>query len=181
MEQFWSLIIITVTAITAHLACFKFLLETQLHKHSYTNTAFNSYKIFLEVEVLGQKACIFLKDSDTYKLFSRNNYLFNTYLYLFMAVLGLRCQLHQQGLLSLWGAGVSLSWRLLLQSTGSRHMASVAAAPALLRAGSVVVAPRLSCSSACGIFLAQGSNRCPPHQQADSYPLYQQEVRYSSH
>ena len=32
----------------------------------------------------------------------------------------------------------------------------------------------LSCSVACGIFLDQGSNPCPLHWQADSYPLHHQ-------
>ena len=58
--------------------------------------------------------------------------------------------------------GLSLSWPLLLQSTGSR------------RAGSVVVAHRPSCSAACGIFPDQGLNPCPLHQQADSQPLCHQ-------
>ena len=56
-------------------------------------------------------------------------------------------------------AGLSLSWPLLLRSTGSR------------RAGSVVVAHGPSCSAACGIFPEQGSNPCPLHWQADSQPL----------
>ena len=59
-------------------------------------------------------------------------------------------------------AGLSLSWPLLLQSTGSR------------RAGSVVVAHGPSCSAACGIFPDQGSNPCPLHWQADSQPLHYQ-------
>ena len=59
-------------------------------------------------------------------------------------------------------AGLSLSWPLLLQSTGSR------------RAGSVVVAHGPSCSAACGIFPDQGLNPCPLHQQADSQPLRHQ-------
>ena len=59
-------------------------------------------------------------------------------------------------------AGLSLSWPLLLRSTGSR------------RAGSVVVAHRPSCSAACGIFPDQGSNPCPLHWQADSQPLHHQ-------
>ena len=59
-------------------------------------------------------------------------------------------------------AGLSLSWPLLLRSTGSR------------RAGSVVVAHGLSCSAACGIFPDQGSNPCPLHWQADSQPLRHQ-------
>ena len=59
-------------------------------------------------------------------------------------------------------AGLSLSRPLLLRSTGSR------------RADSVVVAHRLSCSAACGIFPDQGSNPCPLHWQADSQPLHHQ-------
>ena len=39
---------------------------------------------------------------------------------------------------------------------------------------SVVVALKLCCSSVCGIFLDQGSNTCPLHWQADSYPLSHQ-------
>ena len=42
------------------------------------------------------------------------------------------------------------------------------------RMGSVVAAQRLSHSVAHGIFLDQGSNSCPLHWQADSYPLYHQ-------
>ena len=59
-------------------------------------------------------------------------------------------------------AGLSLSWPLLLRSTGSR------------RTGSVVVAHGPSCSAACGIFPDQGSNPCPLHWQADSQPLRHQ-------
>ena len=40
---------------------------------------------------------------------------------------------------------------------------------------SVVVALGLRCSAACGIFPDQGSNPCPLHRQADSYPLRHQE------
>ena len=59
-------------------------------------------------------------------------------------------------------AGLSLSWPLLLRSTGSR------------RAGSVVVAHGPSCSTARGILPDQGSNPCPLHWQADSQPLRHQ-------
>ena len=58
--------------------------------------------------------------------------------------------------------GLSLSWPLLLRSTGSKH------------AGSVVVAHGPSCSAACGIFPDQGSDPCPLHRQADSQPLRHQ-------
>ena len=63
---------------------------------------------------------------------------------------------------SLRCAGPSLSWPLLLQSTGSRC------------AGSVVVAHGPSRSTACGIFPDQGSNPCPLHRQTDSQPLHHQ-------
>ena len=63
---------------------------------------------------------------------------------------------------SSWCEGLSLSWPLLLRSTGSRC------------AGSVVVAHGLSCSAACGIFPDQGTNPCPLHWQADSQPLRHQ-------
>ena len=59
-------------------------------------------------------------------------------------------------------------WLLLLQSAGSRARASVVAACELINCGSqalkhslVVVAHRLSCSGACGIFPDQGSNPSP--------------------
>ena len=38
--------------------------------------------------------------------------------------------------------------------------------------GSVVVAYRVSCFSACGIFLDKRANRCSLHWQGYSYPLY---------
>ena len=60
-------------------------------------------------------------------------------------------------------AGLSLSWPLLLWSTGSR------------RAGSVIVAHGPSRSLACGILPDKGSNPCPLHWQADSQPLHHQE------
>ena len=47
--------------------------------------------------------------------------------------------------------------------------ASVVVAHGLQSTGSVVVAHRLSCSTACGIFLDQGSNPCLLHGQMDSY------------
>ena len=71
-------------------------------------------------------------------------------------------------------------WLLLLQSAGSRARASVVAAHELTNCGSralkhslVVVAHRLSCSVAYGIFPDQGSNPCLLCWQADSLPLSQ--------
>ena len=67
-------------------------------------------------------------------------------LLLFLVVLGLRCC--ERRLLSSCGAQVSHCDGFSLQSTGSRGVYSV-------------VAPhRLSCPTACGIFLDQGLNPC---------------------
>ena len=89
-----------------------------------------------------------------YKIFFFNNYLF---IYLFLAVLGLRFVRGLSPVAESGGhsssrcAGLSLLRPLLLRSTGSR------------RAGSVAVAHGPSCSAACGIFPDQGSNPCPLH------------------
>ena len=40
--------------------------------------------------------------------------------------------------------------------------------------GSAVVAHRVSCFLACGIFLDKRANRCSLHWQGYSYPLYHQ-------
>ena len=66
-----------------------------------------------------------------------------------------------------------------LESTGSRALrlqkfwceGSVFATYRLHSLGSVVVAHRLSCPWACGIFLEQGSNQCPLRCTADSQLL----------
>ena len=93
------------------------------------------------------------------------NYLF---IYLFLAVLGLHFCARAFSSCGERGATLHRSARashcrgLSLRSTGSR------------RAGSVVVAHRPSCSTACGILPDQGSNLCPLHRQADSQPLRHQ-------
>ena len=91
-------------------------------------------------------------------------YLF-IYLWLcwvFVSVRGLSLVVASGGHSASRCAGLSLSWPLLLRSTGSRC------------AGSVIVAHRPSCSVACGILPDQGSNPCPLHWQADSQPLRHQ-------
>ena len=81
---------------------------------------------------------------------------------IFIALCGLSLVVGNRGYSSLQCVGFSLLWLLLWQSTGSRHT------------GSVVVVHGLSCSATCGIFPDQGSNPCPLHWQADSYPLCHQ-------
>ena len=88
-----------------------------------------------------------------------------------------------RGYSSLWCAGFSLRWLLLLRITGSRraafsscgtrdqqlwHTGSVVVARGLQSAGSVVAVHGLRCFEACGIFPDQGSNPCPLHRQEDS-------------
>ena len=98
-------------------------------------------------------------------LFIYLNYYLFIYFWLcwvFVSVWGLSPVAASGGHSSSRSAGLSLSWPLLLRSTGSR------------RTGSVVVAHGPSCSVACGIFPDQGSNPCPLHRQADSQPLCHQ-------
>ena len=86
-------------------------------------------------------------------------------LWVFVAAYGLSLAVASVGYYSsLWCAGFSLRWLLLLWSTGSRHVGfSSCGAWA-----SIVAAHGLSCSVACGIFLDQVSNLCPLHWQVDS-------------
>ena len=67
--------------------------------------------------------------------------------------------------------GFSVQWLLLLWNTSSRHLGFSSCSSWALGHRLVVVAHRLSCSEACGIFLDQRSNPCLLHWQADSLPL----------
>ena len=82
--------------------------------------------------------------------------------WVFVSVRGLSLVAASGGHSSSRCAGLSLSWPLLLRSTGSRHT------------GSVVVAHGPSRSTTCGILPDQGSSPCPLHRQADSQPLRHQ-------
>ena len=71
------------------------------------------------------------------------------------------------------GATLVVVHRLLLA------VASLVAEHRLWPMGSVVVAYKLSCAEACGIFLDQGSsNLCPLHYKVDSRPLDHQGSRH---
>ena len=87
-------------------------------------------------------------------------FFFNLFLavLVFAAARGLSLAAASGGYSSLRCAGFSLRWLLLLRSTGSRHVGSVAVAHGLWSAASVVEAHGLSCSVACGILPDQGSN-----------------------
>ena len=50
----------------------------------------------------------------------------------------------------------------------------------LIAVTSLVAAHGPRCFAAYGIFLDQGSNQCPLHWQADSYPLYSQGIPCSA-
>ena len=75
---------------------------------------------------------------------------------------GLFSSCDERGLLCSCSAWASLVAEHGFQGT----LASVVEAPGLQSTGSVVVVHRLSCSSACGIFLDQGSNLCLLHWQS---------------
>ena len=83
--------------------------------------------------------------------FKKNYYLSIWLCWVFVSVWGLPLAAASRGHSSSQCTRLSLSWPLLLRSTGSRCV------------GSVVVAHGPSCSVACGIFLDQGSNPCPLH------------------
>ena len=104
--------------------------------------------------------CFFLKK--VFFLILLINLFYFWLCWVFVSVRGLSLVVASGGHSSSRCAGLSLSWPLLLRSTGSR------------RAGSVAVAHGLSCSAACGIFPDQGSNPCALHLQADSQPLRHQ-------
>ena len=94
--------------------------------------------------------------SEPLSFFKINLFIYFWLRWVFVAAHGLSLVAASGGYSSLWYAGFSLRWLLLLRSTGSRHV------------GSVVVVHGLSCSAACGIFPDQGSNPCPLHWQVDS-------------
>ena len=93
------------------------------------------------------------------------------------------------GFLQLWRAGATLCCCTRASHCGGlsccgapapgalqqvQHVGSVVVAHGLQSTVSVVVAHRLSCSAACGIFPDQGCNLCPLRWQADSQPLHPQ-------
>ena len=74
------------------------------------------------------------------------------------------------GFLQLWRAGFTLGC-----SAGASHCRGFSLWNTASRcSGSVVVVCGLDWPVARGIFPDQGSNLCPLHWQADSYPLYHQ-------
>ena len=87
---------------------------------------------------------------------------------LFLAVLGLHC--------CAWAFSSSVMWEMHYSCSWASHCSgfSCSGAQAIGEWASGVVAHRLSCSKACGIFLDQGSNLCLLHRPVDSYPLYHQ-------
>ena len=108
------------------------------------------------------KKIFFIAYSWVFSFFFLNLFIYFWLCWVLVSVWGLSLLAASGGHSSSRCAGLSLSRPLPLRSTGSR------------RAGSVVVAHGLSCSTACGIFPDQGSNPCPLHWQADSQPLRHQ-------
>ena len=86
-------------------------------------------------------------------------FIFYHFIYLFLSVLCLRCSAR------LLSAVASLAVEHEFQQFW--HVGS--GVPQVQSPASTVVAPGLSCSLACGIFLDQGLNLCLPHWQAGSF------------
>ena len=109
-------------------------------------------------------------------------FLFLKNLFLFLAVLGLRCcagfsLLEGYSLDVLCGlliVAVSLVAEHGFQGPRASVVGSVVVVPGLKSAGSIVVVHGPSCSPANGIFPDQWSNLCLLHWQADSLPLSHQ-------
>ena len=105
--------------------------------------------------------CSLLLDKISEAVLHRHSYQCHFSLYLFIygcsgssCLLGLFPLAVAPGATLWWQClGFSLPWLSSLQSTGS-----------------MVVAHRLSCSTACGLFPDQGLNLRLPHSQADSLP-----------
>ena len=96
---------------------------------------------------------------------------FTSMLYLFIfGMVGLHgCMQASRAYFSLLCTGFSLFWFLIAE-----HGPQANGLQQLQRAGSVVVARGLSCSTACEVFQHQGSNLYPLYWQLDSYLLFQQ-------
>ena len=96
-----------------------------------------------------------------YTFFHRNHFLRSIYFF-DLAALGLHCCTRTFS---------SCGQRRLLSSCSawaSSAVASPCRAQALGMRASVAVSHRLSCPTACEIFLDQGSNQCPRHCEVDS-------------
>ena len=74
------------------------------------------------------------------------------------------------------GLLIAVASRCGAQALGTRT--SVVVDCRLYSVGSVIVAHGHSCSTACGIFLYQGSKPCLMHWQEDSYQLHHQGSPY---
>ena len=75
---------------------------------------------------------------------------------------------------SAWSSHAIQCVDVLLRSMHQGRLGSSSWGPQLQSTDSTAVAPRLSCSSACGLFPGWGSNWCLPRWQADSWPLSHQ-------
>ena len=91
--------------------------------------------------------------------------------WVFITTVGLSLVVTSSGYSPFRCPNFSLHWLLLLQSTGSRHTGFSSCSMWAQQLGHTGL---VSCPTACGIFLDQGSNPCPLHWQADSYPLHHQ-------
>ena len=146
----------------------------------------NCYEYELKALCLHGKpstSCFKGTEFQCYKKFTSVKIFFLIYL-LYLFIFGcVGSSLLRTGFLQLWWVGTTLPCGVWAshcsgfsccgaRALGARasvvvHVGSVVVAHGLYSAGPVVVAHRLSCFAACGIFPDQGLNPCPLHWQAD--------------
>ena len=104
--------------------------------------------------------------------------LLKHFIYLSLAVLGVRCCVGFSLVAASWGYFyVAVCGLLIVVASPVAEYSlqgiqdSIVVLPGLQSTSSAVAVHRLSCSVACGLFLDQGSNPCLLHWQADSLSL----------
>ena len=135
-------------------------LGNQHHGNPYTLRAWSPL-LSPEQSSFSPEISVYLDFLSVDSLFFFNN--FNVFIYLFLAMLGLCCCPGFSLVVASRGHSLVEVCGLLIVVT------SLVAKRGLQSTGSVVVAHRLSCFVARGIFPGQGWNLCLLHWQADSY------------
>ena len=145
------------------------------------NDELNALHALIKVQMISQEPlketpvlCRFrakISETQTQGLIFLKKFFISFWLWWVSLLHGLFSIYRERGLLS----GFSLWWLLLMQSTGSRPWGL----RYMWHMGSVVLAPGLSCWTACGIFLDQGLNSCLLYWQVDSLPRSNQEMPQS--
>ena len=138
------------------------LISCHLNDFNICKSLFERFLIGLLLKNYSHKFILFKN-----RLFKKNLFIFVCIGSLLLCVAFSSCG--ERGLLFRCGVQAShCSGFSCCGAWGLGVQASVVVALRLQSTDSVVVAHRLSCSTACGIFPDQGSNPCPLHWQAGS-------------